>query len=239
MRLTRDLVQERKSRYLLDHYMNLHAAMVGVAIGVAGLAAANIFTFQGPDAELPLRVMLLCVSLLITANIYMGLMVGGLILPGTAPLGLDFLLPFMIGMLEFVLFGFLVIKPENPQIAAASIKGWLIAFVMLALLAAVAIMWARQHMRPGQYTDDQTAMVSEYRQRLSKDIRGAIFAATIGSVGLGFQYFSTWSWFHYIWPPILIAGLLTGIAAHQKTASKIAAHLDHKRAPDTDSRGEN
>ncbi|MEV7046626.1 hypothetical protein [Amycolatopsis sp. NPDC051061] len=217
---------ERKASYLLDHYMNLHAAMVGVAIGVAGLAAANIFTFRGPDADLPLRVLLLGISLLITANIYMGLMVGGLILPGSAPSGLDFLLPFMIGMLEFVLFGFLAIKPDSTQTASTSIRGWFIAFIALALLAAVAIMWARRHVRPERYTDDQNAMVAEYRQRLLADFRGAVFAAVVGCIGLTLEYFSVSNWFYYVCPGLLVAGLLVGIAEHQRTASKIALHLD-------------
>ncbi|MGW5717079.1 hypothetical protein ACWEVP_13010 [Amycolatopsis sp. NPDC003865] len=226
MRLTRDLIQERKATYLLDHYMNLHAAMVGVAIGIAGLAAATIFTFKGPDAELPLRVMLLGISLLITANIYLGLMVGGLVLPGSSPSGLDFLLPFVIGVLEFVLFGFLAIKPEDPKIASTSIKGWYITFILLAICAACAIMWARHHIQPARYTGDQATMITEYRQRLLTDIRGASFTAVAGSVGLTLDYLPVWTWIRYVPPSVLAIGLLVGVAEHQKTAKTIAQHLD-------------
>jgi hypothetical protein len=223
--LTRTRIQERKSSYLLDHYKNLHVALIGVAVGVAGIAAANILTFQGEHADRPLRILLLAASMLITANVYLGMMVGGIVLSAAVPTTLDLILPLLIGVSEFVLFGFVALNPGSPDAALGSTKGWLIAFMAVAALALCAILWVKAHLGDDQYAEDARPMIREYRRRMAADQAGAAAVCTIAAVVLVREYVQFWPWLHYVWPAVVNFVLLFGVWQHDVTVKSIARHL--------------
>lgn len=227
--LTRERVQARKDTYLLGHYMNLHSALLGVAIGVAGLAASNIFATPGQYANPTLQVMYLVASLLIVTNVYIGMMVGGLVLPSAAPTVFDFILPLLIGLAEFLQFWFLALEQKTPEIPSAVNSGWSLSFSTLSILAFCAIRRAKLHIKDDRYEASLRTMIHEYRRRLWADEIGALISAALGATIYLFHRMHVWIWLHYAIPSATIFCLTLGIWSQQKTADRIAHHLGDTR----------
>lgn len=216
-----DAIRQRQSRYLLDHYMNLHAALVSVAVGVAGLAAANILTADF-GWQTALRLAMLGASLLLTANIYLGMMVGGLIFPGGGATVWDFIFPLLVGVAEFAMFGFLVVSvkdgvPESPFSAVR----WLLAVVCVCALAALAVVRACQHIVRDRYDDHAWLVAEEYKAGLRGDIAGigaGLVFALIGAVWtwVGLPIIGTW-----IALILIYITLIIGVICHQQAANRM------------------
>jgi hypothetical protein len=106
--LSRDGLRQRHDTYLADHYMAAHVTVVSLALGVGGVTAASLIVpsprFQGN--QLVFMVLWLA-SLLATIVAYAGTMIGAIVLPARLPAVADLLLPLLLGVSEFLLFGVL------------------------------------------------------------------------------------------------------------------------------------
>ena len=220
-----DAIRQRQSRYLLDHYMNLHAALVSVAVGVAGLAAANILTadFGWQSA---LRLAMLGASLLLTTNIYLGMMVGGLIFPGGGATVWDFILPLLVGVAEFAMFGFLVVPVTDgvPEGLFSAVR-WLLAVVCVCVLAALAVARACRHIVRDRYDDRTWPVAKEYKAGLRGDIAGVgagLLFALVGAVWtwVGLPIVGTW-----IALILIYVTLTIGVICHQQAANRMIEGL--------------
>jgi len=226
---SRQHLAERKNTYLASHYMNLHAALIGVTVAVAGLAASNILLSQQLRSIWPLALIFWVASLLITANVYMGMMVGALVLPSTMPDIGDLLLPLAIGVGEFLLFGLFAIPSPDAPPTSALIIAWFSTFSATALFAALAITRARSHIRLGNYTPDLSTAIEKYLERLKVDMRGASICGTIGAAGVITQLLP-WTMVSttagYASAGLCTLGLVYGLYAHHQTASGLATAVD-------------
>ena len=231
--LTRAAVRNRQDRYLLDHYMNLHAALISVAVAVAGLAAASVVVCSG-GWEAALRSGMLVVTLLVTANVYLGLLVGGLLLPYGEPTVWDFLFPLLVGVSEFVAFGLLVVDQHTCGAPSPVPSGqWLCAVGVTCLLASGAIERARHHVdREDRYAEDLRATVTEYKSRLRCDRHGSLAVTAIGLVG-GIVVLAGWlpEWIVVVAVVLLALILTIGIVIHQQTANCLYESLRVTQKP--------
>ncbi|MGW4213821.1 hypothetical protein ACWEIJ_37960 [Lentzea sp. NPDC004789] len=221
-------VRNRQDRYLLDHYMNLHAALISVAVAVAGLAVASIFSCTGiPDA--PLRWGMVAVTLLVTANVYLGLLVGGLLLPHGEPTVWDFLFPLLVGVSEFVTFGLLVVDQQScAERSSAPLGKWLFSVAATCSLAVFAIHRANRHIDPSKrYSADVRPIAAAYKSRLRRDRMGASAVAVGASASGVLAVFCGWN--STVFRVAVLAGLATlltiGVVVHQQTANKVHKSL--------------
>lgn len=232
-RLNLAAVRNRQDRYLLDHYMNLHAALISVAVAVAGLAVASVFACAGlPDA--PLRWGMVGVTLLVTANVYLGLLVGGLLLPHGEPTVWDFLLPLLVGVSEFVAFGLLVVDRQSCVERSSPLLGeWLFSVAVTCGLAVFAIHRADRHIDPAnRYSVGLRPVAETYKSRLRRDMGGALLVALVASASGVMVVFFGWSstGFHVAVLAGLAMLLTVGVVIHQRTANTVHASLRRRHS---------
>lgn len=114
-------INERRHRYYMDQQVGAYGIVLGIALGVAGLAAASLFFFT--PADRPFRLVfwaLWLTSLAGAAVVYSGMNVNAFALPNRVPDLLDIFSPFLMALLEFTLFAVLT-RPLTNQISPRSV----------------------------------------------------------------------------------------------------------------------
>jgi hypothetical protein len=229
-------LRTRQETYLPSHYLSVHITAVGVALGVAGLSAASLI---GPDpqhhANRTLFWVLFVVGLMATAAAYAGTMVGAILLPPRLPGVTDLLLPLLLALSEFLLFGILAYQVTGLSLPTA-IMYWWYALSLFGLATAGNVRRADWLLNQQHYQGSARCVIARYRMRLRTDIRATtgMFAggALIGSGQLAWDPRMTGHLFGVSAVHInaylgLAAGglLLTALIGHGGTARQLRKDL--------------
>lgn len=224
-----DLLRQRFETYIVDHYTGLHNTVVSVVLAVAGLSAASL---AGSHAQYgrsyPLLWMLWLASLLLCATIFAGTMTGSVAMPPLMPAITDLLVPLLLGVGEFVLFGVLAHQVSGLNKPSSIAEAWFISLTVVCLCAAAAITRAMRFFCAATYATEISKPIDEYRfRRLPADRRGALLTAVIGIGGAAGV-----SWLEYVLGACVIAGLLVGLHGHSRSAAILRTAMRQARSTD-------
>lgn len=214
--------------YMANHYVGLHNVVVSVALAVAGTAAASFL--GATDAYrpyLPLLWLMLITSLLAIAVAFAGTVTGAPVLPSRLPAMLDLILPLVLGMAEFFLFGILSHQITGVTSPQAVTEAWFVASAGFGVSAALSIARARSVVMRGDYNDDIKQTIDEYTDRLVFDIVGASATAVIGIVAFILERLNRGQvmWFSYMFVGLMIACFCIGFGSHATTRKKFETAL--------------
>jgi len=188
--LGRQRLRQRHDSLLPDHYVGLHVTVVSVVLGVAGIAAASLLTPSSlARGYQPLFWILWVVSLLATATVYAGVMVGAFLLPARIPNVWDLCLPLLQALSELLLFAVLSAPLTGLKSPRSAVIVWLSCIAIFGALASLSILRARWLIKPDSYAPDVREVVHRYTQGLFADVAGATAVAVVGTVAavvLGF-----------------------------------------------------
>jgi hypothetical protein len=215
-----NLLRQRFETYSVDHYTGLHNTVVSVVLAVAGLSAASL---AGSHAQYgrsyPLLWMLWAASLLLCAAIFAGTMSGSVAMPPLMPTITDLLVPLLLGVGEFLLFGVLAHQITGLNRPSSVAEAWFISLAVVCLCAAAAITRAMRFFRGATYATEITQPIDDYRfRRLPADRKGALVTAIIG-IGGAMASAAEISWLEYVLGACAIAGLLLALHGHARSAA--------------------
>lgn len=173
-------LRAKHDTYMTDHYVGLHNMVVSVALAVAGVAAASLLglppTFR---AFTPLLWMMLGVSLLGIAVAYAGTVTGAPFLPARLPAMPDLLLPLLLAVTEFFLFGVLAHQVSTVTSPQATITAWYVVSAAFGIFASLSVVRARSVIKGGRYSNDLRSTIDWYVRRLAFDAGAASSTAVV------------------------------------------------------------
>lgn len=177
-------LQARLDTYLVDRYLNLHNILVGVALGIAGLAAANLMSAPSGYQDYQVAFwMLWLAGLLAVVTAYAGAVIGSVLLPSRVPGMLDLLIPLALGIVEFLLFGILAHKVTSLSSPASVMVAWFSTFTGFGIVATVAVWRASRIIEPGTFSPDIASAVRKYFRGLYWDMGSAAALAAVSLAG--------------------------------------------------------
>lgn len=225
-----DLLRERFETYIVDHYTGLHNTVVSVVLAVAGLSAASL---AGSHAQYggsyPLLWMFWLSSLLLCATIFAGTMTGSVAMPPLMPAIADLLIPLLLGVGQFVLFGVLAHQVTGLNSAASVAEAWFISLAIVCACAAAAITRAMRFFRAATYAPEISKPIDDYRfKRLPADRAGAIAVSVIGMAGAAVSAIQV-GWLEYTLAGCSIAGFLLGLHGHDRSAAILRTAMHQAR----------
>jgi hypothetical protein len=182
-----DDVQRRLDKYITNHYLDLHVAVLSVTLGVAGLVAAGLLTNHELGAYRPVFGMLWIASLLGTLAVYSGTVTGAIALPSRVPSMLDLIPPVLMSVVESLLFAVLAPQLTGTHPARKVVAAWFLCLAIFCVLAVFAIFRARHHYQTRNFTEDLKPSVASYRKILAVDIVGASATAVAGATSGAIQ----------------------------------------------------
>ncbi|TDD81327.1 hypothetical protein E1293_18830 [Actinomadura darangshiensis] len=226
-KISKDQLLVRMDMYLSERYLNLHNTLVGVALGIAGLAAANLLSASGDYEHYQTAFWMLWVaSLLAVVVAYAGTVIGSVLLPAQPPEMLDLLIPLALGIFEFLLFGLLAHKVTGLTDPSRVTFAWFIAFTAFALTAAGAIGRAYWIIKPDTFSSDAAPAVDEYRSGLRRDISSAMLLATVSLTSALIDVWARPSVIRSeVFAGLLVAGFIGALITHELTAKKLRAAI--------------
>ena len=178
-----DDVQHRLDKFMTNHYLDLHVAVLSVTLGVAGLVAASLLTNHELGAYRPVFGMLWMSSLLATLAAYSGTVSGAIALPSRVPSMLDLIPPVLMSVIESLLFAVLAPQLTGAHPARKVVAAWFLCLAIFCVLAVCAIFRARHLYQLRNFTDELKPAVAIYRKFLAQDIVGASTTAVVGATG--------------------------------------------------------
>jgi hypothetical protein len=178
--IDRTVIHERQDTYLTDHYLTAHTTAVSVALGVAGISAASLIS---PAVSLrpyqQLLWLLWLLSLLTTATAYAATTTGAIVLPARMPAITDLLLPLLLSMSEFLLFGMLASQVTSLSAPRLVLEGWWLAMAAYGLLAFLSVSRAHCLIQRGSYSSEIQPIIDRYLRRQRRDMVGTGLTATM------------------------------------------------------------
>lgn len=213
-------LQARLDTYLVDRTLNLHNILVGVALGIAGLAATNLMS--APAGYRGYQVafwMLWFAGLFAVVTAYAGAVIGSVLLPSRVPGIWDLLVPLVLGISEFLLFGILANKVTGLSSPASVMIAWFFTFTGFCIVAAVAVWRACRIIDPGTFSPDVAPAVRTYLRGLRRDMRSALGLAAVSFAGALVNV-----WVHRpvvqdrIFASVITAGLVAALVTHEMAA---------------------
>jgi hypothetical protein len=215
-----ELLHRRFESYIVDHYTGLHNTVISVVLAVAGLAAASL---GGSHAQYggsyPLLWMLWLASLLLCATIFAGVMSGNVVAPPLMPTITDLLIPLLLGVGEFVLFGVLAHQVTGLNKTSAVAEAWFISLAVVSACAAAAITRAMHFFGSATYAPDISGPIDDYRfRRMPLDRTRALLIAVMG-IGGAVASAAQVAWLEYVLAASTIAGLLMALGGHARSAA--------------------
>ena len=215
-----DLLRRRSETYIVDHYTGLHNTIVSVVLAAAGLSAASLIGSHATYGRFYVLLwMLWAASFLVCAAIFAGTMVGSVAAPPLMPGISDLVVPLLLGVGEFVLFGVLAHQVTGLTTASSVAKAWFIALTAVCGCAAAAISRVMRFSGRATYAAGIAGPVDEFRyRRLPADRRGAFATATTGIIGAAASAAEV-GWLEYLIAAFTIAGLLMALHGHARSAA--------------------
>jgi hypothetical protein len=229
-----DLLRQRFESYIVDHYTGLHNTVVSVVLAVAGLAAASL---AGSHAQYggsyPLLWMFWLASLLLCATIFAGAMSGNVAAPPLMPAIADLLIPLLLGVGEFVLFGVLAHQVTGLNKPSSVAEAWFISLAVVCVCAVAAITRAMRFFGAATYATEISGPIDEYRSRcMPADRKGALAVAIIGTGGAAASALQV-SWLEYVLAGCAIAGFVFALRGHARSAAILRTAMQQAHGADT------
>ncbi len=231
-----DLLLERSRTYIVDHYTGLHNTVVSVVLAAAGLSAASLAGSRMQyGSSYPLLWMLWAASFLLCATVFAGTMVGNLAAPPMMPAMTDLLVPLLLGVGEFVLFGVLAHQVTGLGTTSSVAEAWFICLAIVCASAVAAITRAMRFFGAATYAATISGPIDMYRYfRLPDDRKGALAVVIIGMGGAVASAVQV-SWLQFVLAGCAIAALLWGLRKHAESAAFLrAAILQARSARESD-----
>jgi hypothetical protein len=173
-------LRARQDTYLTNHYVGLHNMVVSVALAVAGVAAASLLglppAFHG---FAPLMWMMLISSMLAITVAYAGTVTGAPFLPARIPALPDLILPLLLAVTEFFLFGVLAHQVNALNTPQTTVKAWYLTSAGFGLFASLSVARARGVIKTGRYSSDLNSAIRGYTRRLVVDLIAAAVTAMV------------------------------------------------------------
>jgi hypothetical protein len=221
--LDRNSLKRTRRDYLISHYMALHVTVVSVALGVAGVAAVSVLVAKGLSVQdRGMLGLLWLASLLATATVYAGAMVGAFVLPSQLPSLLDLATPLLLAVTEFLLFAILISQSATQMNPVNAATLWFFSLAALGVVAIAAILRARYIVHHGEYAPDATSAISSYKRDLIRDCTGA-GATSLLAVAGGLVHLvhskpaPLWT---YVFGGAITLMFLVSLYSHDQTAKK-------------------
>lgn len=231
-----DLLLERSRTYIVDHYAGLHNTVVSVVLAAAGLSAASLAGSRMQyGSSYPLLWMLWGASFLLCATIFAGTMVGNMAAPPMMPAMTDLLVPLLLGVGEFVLFGVLAHQVTGLGTTSSVAEAWFICVAVVCASAVAAITRAMHFFGDATYAEAISGPIDTYRScRLPDDRKGASAMVVIGMGGAVASAVQV-SWLQFVLAGCAIVALLLGLRKHAESAALMRlAMLRARRARESD-----
>jgi len=225
-------LNERRDRYYMDQQVGAYSIVLSIALGVAGLAAASLFSVS--PADRPYRVMfwtLWALSLAAVAIAYSGMTVNVFALPNRIPDPLDIFSPFIMALLEFTLFAVLT-RPLTDQVSPRSVIAlWFGCFATFSCLASLVITRIRWLFVHATYESALDEPITEVIRKLHDERRGAMMCSIIGIIAAALIASATAVplYVSYIFAGIMAAAFITGFLSHSKQRKALESGLDKTR----------
>jgi hypothetical protein len=229
-----DLLRERSKTYIVDHYTGLHNTVVSVVLAAAGFSAASLAGSRAqPGSSYTLLWMLWAASFLMCAAIFAGVMVGNLAAPPMMPAITDLLIPLILGVGEFVLFGVLYHQVTGLKTTSSVAEAWFISLAIVCASAGVAITRAMRFFGAATYATTLSDPIDKYRsEHLPADRKGVLMIGVIGIGGAAASAVQV-SWLEFVLAGCAIAGLLWGLREHAKSAAVLRSAMQQARSTST------
>jgi hypothetical protein len=225
-------LNERRDRYYMDQQVGAYSIVLSIALGVAGLAAASLFSVAPADRSYRVMFWVLWVlSLAAVAIAYSGVTVNVFALPNRIPDPLDIFSPFIMALLEFTLFAVLT-RALTDQISPRSVValwfGCFATFSCLACLVITRIRWLFVH---ATYEPALAEPIAEVIRKLHNERRGAATCSVIGIIAavLSASAHAVPLYVFYIFAGIMAAAFITGFLSHNKQRQALESGLDESR----------
>jgi hypothetical protein len=219
----RIVLKQRQDNYLTDHYLATHSTAVNIALGVAGISAASLLV---PSAELrayqSLFWLLWLISLLVTATAYAAAITGAIVLPLRLPAVVDLMLPLLLSMSEFLLFGVLASQVTGFSSARAILAGWWLTLAVYSVVALLQVWRAHYLITQTTYSVELQPIIDRYLKRQRVDmalLAGAILFSLGGAVY--HLMFDTARWQFFAGQPPTSVSLLLAIPIALVTGSAL------------------
>lgn len=225
-RLNLAAVRNRQDRYLLDHYMNLHATLISRRGRGRGPRGSKHILVNEPAGR-------------VVAVGHGGCEIAshGERVPRVAGRrtvarvrradGLGLLFPLLVGVAEFVAFGLLVVGRQSfAERSSAPLGEWLFSVGVTCWLALLAIHRADRHIDPAnRYSADLRPVAMKYKSLLSRDMGGALLVALGASASGVLAVLFGWSsiGFHVAALAGSTVALTIGVIVHQQTVNTVYA----------------
>jgi hypothetical protein len=230
-KIDKSQLQARLDTYLVERILNLHNILVGVALGVAGLAAANLLDVHRNHQDYRVTLWLLWFAgLLAVVTAYAGAVIGSVLLPSRIPGIVDLLVPLGLGILEFLLFGILAHKVTGLSSPTSVMAAWFFAFTGFCMAAVLAIWRASHLIDPGAFSPDLARTVLGYLAGIRADMISATVMAAISLaaaiVNLTVRHPVIQD---RILASVIVAGLVGALVAHQLAARSLREAMQPRR----------
>ena len=226
-----DLLRERARTYIVDHYTGLHNTVISVVLAAAGFCAASLAGSHAQyGSSYPLLWMLWVASFLLCATIFAGTMVGTLAAPPMMPAISDLLLPLLLGVGEFVLFGVLAQQVTGLKTISSVAEAWFISLAVVCVFAAAAITRVMRFFGAATYAATIIGPIDEYRSDcLPADRKGALITGVIGMGGAAASAVQV-GWLEFVLAGCVIVGLLLGLRGHAESAAILQPAMQQARS---------
>lgn len=213
-------VRHRLDKYMTNHYLDLHVAVLSVTLGVAGLVAASLLTNHELGSYRPVFGMLWIASLLATLAAYAGTVTGAVALPPRVPSMLDLIPPVLISITESLLFAVLAPQLTGSHPPRKILIAWFFCLAAFGAFAAGAVARARHLYQPTNFAEEFESAVSVYRKFLKGDILGAGTTAAVGATGGAMQVLRPHASLAagYCFAVAILIMLALALVGHSKTA---------------------
>jgi len=222
--LTQADLQARLHSHLAGHYLQIHGTLVSIALGAAAFAAASLgMPEHGQPEGGVLPWLLWSGGLLAIAVVFAGTVTGAFMLPGGIPSVLDLLIPLATGLCQFAVFGVLTHSVADFTSGSHLVEAWFFAMTGVGLCAVLGIVRARLLVGPSRFDVSASAAATYYRQRLSRDTKGAASLVVVSGLGGAFRAAgvpsaSAWS---YVFASAALCIMVVGLVMHEITGRRL------------------
>jgi hypothetical protein len=187
------------------------------------LAAADLLNVPADYRDYRVALWLLwSATLLAVVTAYSGAVIGSVLLPSRIPGIVDLLLPLVLGIVEFLLFGILAHKVTSLSSPTSVVAAWFFTFTVFGLVAAVAVWRASRIIDPGEFSPDLAPAVRAYLRGLREDMASATALAVV-SLAAAIVNLKVHSPVIQdgIFAGVIVAGLVAALTAHQRAAGRL------------------
>lgn len=162
--ITRDDLVERMKSNVSTNYMTLYSVMKSVTIALAGIVLTSFVANKAWEVD---RFLFWIASFLATILTYNAVVIGSIV-EYWMPSWKDVLFPFVLAVVEIMLFNILQV---NPQVRDIRISAWYLVFSLFAFTASLILHNVVSKLDTENYAPDLKYIIKEYRRGQIKNQR--------------------------------------------------------------------